>query len=525
METAGVNLNKPAARRWTDYGIRFHFKRRISASTLVFASSVLLIMGLGAALRLWSLGSANLWTDEAWTAGRVHSSLDNSVDTILGVRNHGPIYFMMLRLFPNSTDALLRFPSVLLGMAGIALMIYAVSWLTHDREKALWAGLLVAVNPFHVSLSRTARPYAMVFFLALFISFIFLLLLSGRQSRKLWFAFAITSLIAYGTHYSTAALLAAQYVVFGFILRGKVHIFRRWAAAQAVAAVPTLIWVFLSLRNPVKIVTEWIPHPGLRDLPLSIWNLMLGYDGVFKWQLVPGLVLVTLGLALGVRITLRDRAKNYHNLYWLALILVALIPVYIMSRYVISIYVDRYFTIFLPGLLILLIEGWMSFPPLVRRLALGAVVATCLYVTLLSFYDGSYRREDWRAAAKYIASNAQTGDAILVERDNIDETFSYYFNPLRHIGTPEASLRIVRLTEMPDTTPLEQSATRLWVIYRNPNEDVHRLGIMPDFNPFDANRMPIAAWLVARRGEIIQTQKYHGMYIFLLDTQQKTTAK
>ena len=56
------------------------------------------------------------------------------------------------------------------------MMIFMVVQLYQDREMALWAGALMAVNPFHVWLSRTARPYTMIFLLALLASYFFLML-------------------------------------------------------------------------------------------------------------------------------------------------------------------------------------------------------------------------------------------------------------------------------------------------------------------------------------------------------------
>jgi uncharacterized membrane protein len=515
METKAASVEKSIVQRWMSFNIGFRLDGK-TVTSLYYISSVLMVIAVGVALRLWNLGSAHLWTDEAWTANRVHEGLKESLANIMAVHNHGPAYFLLLRVLPNSTDALLRLPSAVLGLAAIALIIFVVARLYHDRERALWAGLLLAVNPFDVGLSRMARPYAMVLFLSLLISFIFLRLMSRPRSGRLWAGFVIASMIAYATHYSAAALPATQYLVFGTVLRHKDRVFRRWALAQAIAVVPTLFWVFVTLRHPVQAVTEWIPQPTLHDIPLTLWNMLVGYDGTIKWPMVPGVMLVTLGLAFGVRATLRDRATDQKNLYWLWLIVATLIPVFIISRYVISIYVDRYFTVCLPALLILTIEGWARFPSLVRRLALGMIVVTSLYAVLFSYQNGSYQREDWQAVARFVSSNVQPGDAILVERDYINETFLYYYDVQNHRVNPDPNVPIVLLSDTPDTSSLEQSSARLWIIYRNPNEDVHRLGEMPDFNPFDARLTPMGEWLNARRGEVTEYRKFRGVDVLVV---------
>jgi uncharacterized membrane protein len=515
MGTKAVSVENSLVRRWMNSSVGFHLDSKTIIS-FYFITSVLIVVATAAVLRLWSLGSASLWTDEAWTADRVHERLAQSLANIMAVHNHGPAYFLLLRVLPNSTEALLRLPSALLGLAGTALMIFIVARLYHDRERALWAGLLLAVNPFDVGLSRMARPYAMVFFLSLLVSFIFLRLMSSPRSRRLWAGFVIASMIAYATHYSTAALPATQYLVFVTMLRHKNRIFRRWVLAQAVAVAPTLLWVFVTLRHPVQAVTEWIPRPALHDIPLTLWNMLVGYDGTIKWPLVPGIVLVTLGLAFGVRAALRERTTDQKNLYWLWLIAATLIPVFIVSRFVISIYVDRYFTVCLPALLILTIEGWGRFPTRVRRLALGMIVVTSLYAVLFSFFSGSYRRADWQAVAHFVSGNVQPGDTIVVESPYINETFTYYYDAQNHQANPDPNVPIVLLSNTPDTTSLEQSATRLWIIYRNPNEDVHRLGEMPDFNPFDARLSPMGAWLNARRGEVSVYRKFRGVDVLVV---------
>jgi predicted membrane-bound mannosyltransferase len=112
METKAVSVEHSIVRRWMSYGAGLRLESR-TVSSLYLISGVLMVMAVGAVLRLWNLGSANLWTDEAWTANRVHERLAESLANIMAVHNHGPAYFMLLRVFPNSTDALLRLPSAL----------------------------------------------------------------------------------------------------------------------------------------------------------------------------------------------------------------------------------------------------------------------------------------------------------------------------------------------------------------------------------------------------------------------------
>ncbi len=168
----------------------------------------------------------------------------------------------------------------------------------------------------------------------------------------------------------------------------------------------------------------------------------------------------------------------------------------------------------------LIVQGWQRFSPPLWRVALGVIIGTSLYTVLFSFYDGSFRREDWPDAAAYVAERVQRGDAILLERDNTYEAFTRYYaqtDPYLAGEEDVRSVRLVMLAEMPDPDVLAQQADRLWVIYRNPNEDVHRLGVMPDFDPFDPHLTTLGEWLSTRRGQVQEIRAFNGLKVLLLD--------
>jgi len=64
----------------------------------------------------------------------------------------------------------------------------------------------------------------------------------------------------------------------------------------------------------------------------------------------------------------------------------------------------------------------------------------------------------------------------------------------------------------------------VWVIYRNPIEDVHRVGAMPDFDPFDPTLSPMGEWLSERRSQVVAQRKFNGVRILLLDPSQPLVA-
>ncbi|MCZ2095348.1 MAG: glycosyltransferase family 39 protein [Anaerolineae bacterium] len=522
----GVNQTAASARlRAREWGRTAHMP---AARPQFFFGRVLAILLVGLLLRMWNLGSASLWTDEVLTAIRAQSTLEASLDSLFSAGNQTPLYFMSLRLLPADSDMLLRLPSALLGLVGIALLMVAVLRLYGSYDLALAAGLLLSVNPYHVLLSRTARPYALVFVLALTISASFLLILRGSRTRRLWLAFTLASLLAYITHYTLFALPLTQVILLAIFARRDLALLKRWAVAQAIAVAPALIWLALLSQQTIAVGPEWVPVPAPRDLLLTLWNMTLGYNGVWKWFLTPGVMLVTLGLLSGVLAVIKAWWTERENLFWLLLAGLSLAVTYTISATLVSFYVDRYFMLALPAVLLLMLHGFAQWS---RRLQLGAiaiVAATAAYTVLFSFHTGDYTRADWHAAADYVEARWQPGDMIVAERENAREAFERYFEhdgvqPGAHV-TPLAAL---------DVPASEQAATleprRVWVLYRNPIEDVHRQGTMPAFDPFKRGLSATGDWLADARDQVVEMRAFRGVTVLLVELQssqeQLTAAK
>ncbi len=485
-----------------------------------FWPALVLILLLGFGFRAWNLGAASLWTDEVSTEYRAQAPLADSLESIRDAGNQTPPYYLLLRPLPTATELQLRLPSALLGVLGIALLVCLVRNIYGQPELALWVGLLLAANPYHVWLSRTARAYTLVMVLAVIMSYFFLKLLQGHRSRAVWAGFTLSSMAAYFTQLTAVAMPGAQFVLFALYMRQERRFFRRWLAAQVIAALPTLAWLAQLLLEPPQVKSEWVPRPELKDLPLTLWNMTAGYEGEFHWFLLPGLFIAVTGLAWGVITVVREGRAHRENLYWLWLVVVPWLPVFVISQ-VISFYVDRYFVVFLPALIVLTVAGWRTLPGINGALWRGALVALVIFNTasILAVFDsGEYRRADWERAANYITQRYQPGDGILLERANVERTFRRYFDPDQVSGDPDIlQLYDTKTYDTPvDTTAFEQRHTRIWAIYRNPNEDVHHLGIMLDFDPFAPGPSLMGDWLHVRQDRVRDQYAVNGVTVILL---------
>lgn len=509
-------LRRPVAGQWTR-------RARPSGAARVrpryFLGGALLILLVAFVLRMWDLGAASLWTDEGLSALRAQADLSQSLDSILSSGNQTPLYFMLLRPLPNHNDVLLRLPSTMFGLLGVALIMFMGVRLYHDHHLALWAGALLAVNPYHVWLSRTARPYALIFVLALMIGYLFLQLAQGRRPPWIWAAFTLISAFAYLTHYTMLALPAAQFLVFVLVMRHERRLFKGWVIAQALACVPVLGWLVVLIQHPVNVGPAWVPVPTLSDIPLTLWSMMLGYDGALEWPLFPALMIASLGLSLAVYGAVRDRYANRTNLLWALLIAAPLVVTFSISATLVSFYVDRYFMVFLPALLFLVVQGVRRAPRPLANVGLGVIALTGAFSVGSGFYTGTFQRANYREAADFIAREYKPGDTLFIERRNVQDVFMRYFTP-RSKEIPE----VVLLSDTPDMAPYETAGRRLWVVYRNPHEDIHRQGAMPPFDPFQKGLSPLGDWLHDHREMVLRHRAFNGVTVLELQMGERILA-
>jgi uncharacterized membrane protein len=480
-------------------------------------AAVLLLVIVALAPRLWKLAETDMWSDEILTELRATAPLDDALDSLYGAGNQVPFYFLMMRALPHDGQLQLRLPSVILGVAGILLFMWIVYELYASFPMAYVAGALAAVNPLHVMLSRAARPYPLLMVLALLMIWAFLRLLRGDRRPVMWGLFLVSSMLGYLTHYTLGALTAAQMVVLALDLRQHERRFlRNWVMVQAVAVIPLLLWFYEVSRHFKELGEGIAPHPGPLTMPITLWNMILGYDGVFSWWSAPGIVLGSIGLAAGIAYAVRRYREDRPSLYWLLVLALSIVPLFTFAVLVAPGYRDRYLLPIMPACIVLFLLGWQHMRGIRREWANAAVALVLLtsgYHLADQFAGGEYERSDWTGVGQVIAADYAAGDLLIFERWGPEALFETYFE-----GDP-AILRdhAILLDDVEDTTPYEQAAARIWVIYRNPHEEFHRQVWRDDFDPFEPGLSPMSDWLIARRDRIIRQIDLHGVSIFLLD--------
>ncbi len=496
----------------------------------LFWPVVALLVIAGAALRFVDLGGPSLWIDEMFTAMRAQASLQRMFVLVRESGNQTPFYYLALQAYPTGSEWALRSFSALLGLLGIVLLAYTVRQLYGRADVALWAAALLAVNPYHVWLSRNGRFYSLVFVLALLASYSFLWLINHQQSRVHWVLLVLSSAAAYITHYLTVALPVAQYVVLGFVLRRRRRFFRHWLLAQIVAGIPLLLWVIYLMRGgTVSAGINWIEKPAPEDILLTLTNMTVGYTQDVPWYALPGLALALAGLAIGVARTVRQPVIQTERWYWFWLVTLTLLSIFAVSWLLHPLYVDRYFALFLPGIILLVVYGWDTLAergrprwgaaaPWLSTGALAVIALTGLVQVITTIDARRYYKEEWEQAADYVAANFQPGDGVLAGTPPELLLFKRYFavQDFAYSWTKEDNLQTIE--------PYQEPVSRVWMIsHLTHRKTTHNNELV---QPGERGSDPVTywpPWVDQRRAQIIDQRQFNGITVFLVDTSEEAT--
>jgi len=167
------------------------------------------------ALRLYRLGGPEFWFDEALSANISGLGVQG---VIAHLRNepfeHPPLYFLMLYPWQNLagvSEYAFRFFSVFWGVLFVPLL-YAFLKKLADERLGLLAAILATISPFMVAYSQEARMYSLLPVLAVLLLLSFSLALKRERQPGWWLAYASLLAVGVATHYFFALLWAATTV-------------------------------------------------------------------------------------------------------------------------------------------------------------------------------------------------------------------------------------------------------------------------------------------------------------------------
>ena len=443
-------------------GLRARRRRDEPLAAIAWSAGLVAIAAIAVVLRVRTLTTQSLWFDEVLTAIGVQS-----FDWVLytpQVFGHPPLHYLAGWLFggAGTHDGWLRGPFVASGVATVV----AVAWLGRQLFGAatgMVAGLALALLPFHVELSQTARPYAPFLFLSV-VSATAMVSAMRTGSAAAWTIFSATTALGIYTHYLGTTLLIIEAVTM-LLLFGL----RRARGAGAALVSFVAVGILLAPWAPV-LARLFVTQVGRGDLTGSTLHRLV-VDVFVPQFLGPGTA-TTLGVVLVARglWALRRRPDVAVPIgLWLAVPVVlvwAAQPSHFLA--------GRHLALVVPPLFLVLARGVTAFAADVARVASLAVrtearwpariagtatvavlVATWTFpVTagLRGYYE-SRRGADWRTVAGLL-------NEAVASHDRVVATVGAGY-PLRHYWRADV--------EVLDPDALERMLTsrpgeRLWIV-------------------------------------------------------------
>jgi hypothetical protein len=389
------------------------------------------ITALAVVLRVRTLTAQSLWFDEVLTA--IGSQSFAWVLYTPQIFGHPPLGY--LAAWAAGADAgaegWMRAPFVIVGAA----TVFAIGWLGRallGPATGLIAALALALSPFHVDLSQTARPYSFLVFLTV-VSMLALHDALRSERVSAWLLFSATAALALYSHYLGASVLLLE--AMGALLAVG---WRRWGGAGVSPARrgPALGAMAISFAGVVVLALPWVSVlgrlPGARlgegDLPVValrrlVWEAFVPQFLGTGAAHVVGLALVGLGLY-----ALRRRPEVAVAMaLWLTLPL-GLIWIAQPGHFV----AGRHLAFVLPVIMLLLAHGVVAVAVALSRmgaamglasawparsLATAAVVAAVLAWGIptaegLRVYYHGRLGFDWRIVADVLDAVVPEGDAV-----------------------------------------------------------------------------------------------------------------
>lgn len=396
---------------------------------------MLLLALIAAYLRMKDIGTALVWSDEDNQNGLILLRPD-TVNVAAWSQQPPIFYYLSLlgrKLLGNSPFGL-RFFSALLGSAAVPAFYLFLLRLSRHALLAFAGAFALALNPWAVSYSIEAKPYACGMFFAV----VFLhcsrefYLGQGPRRAAIWMLSALLLLLSIG--FQSMILVAA--VGGGILLFPPERSLRQAAACAAILAAAALLFLPFLLNTIANENGFLRPRSGLQ--------FALGIDENF-FPLLGGIASLLWAAALPPMLREKSKAGRFLLALLVALVVFPLLFTSIYHALVDYLLRPRHMLLFLPLALAAItgglgvLQGWMA-----RRFEHGAVFLQGVIFALALIYGyfsiGVNERAveyKWLAAYDYLRERGRPGDQAFYFTLNQFDQFSadgflltdYYYPP------------------------------------------------------------------------------------------------
>lgn len=456
---------------------------------------LLLILSLGAVVRIVNLGSDSIWLDEAYSIQFARLPVPQLLAEAARSDVHPPLYYLLLhywiKLFGPS-EAGARSLSTLFGLLAI-LTIYLLARLLFNRAVGLLSSLLLSLSLFNIEFSQEARMYSLLAWLSLCSLYFFLKIFDRARPLHL-IGYVITTSLLMHTHVYGFFIIAAENIFFASLFFSRRERFRqllgRWLILQGSLVVLFLPWLSVMLEQFERVQRGfWIPRPTLNFLRLT-WIIYSGSSTLLSFIFIP---LILLGLISGSeherkranetsglpatllpsqsdsrKLFLSGREKSLFLLIWL---LSPIVIPFFLSQFLSSIYLPKYTIAASMAFIVLAAQGVMSIRADGVRVLIVAVLIGLSLVQVRDYWAGPHK-DFWRESAAAFDRSARTGDLVLFHQQSGLVPFRYYSkrDDVREVEFPDDKTELTAANAAEKLGPVVAGHNRVWLVASHPTE-------------------------------------------------------
>ena len=326
---------------------------------------IIIILIVGAFLRLFHLDFQSVWLDEIHTLNESNPkfSFKEVHESLMISEPHPPLYFFIMNIFFKIfgyTTFVARLFSALTGVAGI-YAIYILGKELLSKKVGIYAMILLSVNYFHIYYSQDARMYVLLF-LTTTLSFYFLTRLLKNPTIKSAILFSLVSTLMIYSHFFALFTLIAQYFILLYYILFPFNIsrlkFLKYTLLSGIITILLYVPTYKLILKTTQMQSIWIQMPSL-DVYTQFFKDFFGQSEMILFFIVPILVLYFIKL-FDINNTKKFVVDPYKHktvfsfiILFSWIIITLLIPL-IRTYTSLPMLVNRYFINILPAVLIIL---------------------------------------------------------------------------------------------------------------------------------------------------------------------------
>jgi mannosyltransferase len=427
---------------------------------------------VAAFLSFYNIEKRSIWYDEAFSIAYSSLNWSGLWAHIRGQEANMCFYSVLLKLWllMGSNEFAVRSLSAVFAVTTVPV-VYLIGKRLFNVLVGLTASWLLSVNPFFIRYAQEARSYSLVLCLVCISTYFFIKSIQ-EKSGKNWAIYVVISVLAVYAHFFAALVILSHAVSILFLDRKDIPSLRELFIIGCVLVLFLVPFGYLIVSTDSGQVS-WIPELSAKSLPDLFMNLAGREE--------KPIAILSLFLSLFGLIGLFRMRRNPQNrlaarrcllvFIWLALPIAVAMVVSLFK----PIFVDRYFIVCLPALMLLASLGLSGIHN--SRICLAATSVTLIIsiIAVILSYQ-SPRDDDWRGVTEFIYSSAKAGDATIFFLPYNKLAFEYYRSRQLLADDPLVyaypSVPFMEMLEKRNTRPLNQALIynvrqhnrRVWLI-------------------------------------------------------------